>query len=77
MNDPMQLILSQIKRGMDPNLILNQMARSNPQVAQVMNMTRGKTDAQMRQFAENLAKERGVDLNNLMRSMGITIPSNR
>ncbi|MBO7312482.1 MAG: hypothetical protein J6U82_06715 [Alistipes sp.] len=66
-----------MKRGMNPNAVLSQIARSNPQVNQMMKILNGKSEAELRQFAQNLAKERGVDLDNLMRSMGITIPSNR
>ena len=77
MSNPLSMILSQMQRGINPDVILSQMARNNPQIAQVMNMTRGKSDAEMRQFAQNLAKERGVDLDGLMRSMGISIPSSK
>lgn len=77
MNNPMQMITSQLRRGMNPNAILSQMAQRDPRVAQVMQITRGKSNAEMRQYAENLARERGVDLDSFVRSMGITIPSNR
>lgn len=76
-NNPMMLAVEQMKRGMNPNAILSQIARNNPQVTQMMKILNGKNEAELRQFAQNLAKERGVDLDNLMRSMGITIPSNR
>ena len=76
-NNPMMLAVEQMKRGMNPNAVLSQIARSNPQVNQMMKILNGKSEAELRQFAQNLAKERGVDLDNLMRSMGITIPSNR
>ena len=77
MNNPMQVITSQLRRGMNPNAILSQMAQRDPRVAQVMQITRGKSNAEMRQYAENLARERGVDLDTFVRSMGITIPSNK
>lgn len=76
-NNPMMLAVEQMKRGMNPNAILSQIARNNPQVTQMMKLLNGKNEAELRQFAQNLAKERGIDLDNLMRSMGITIPSNR
>ena len=77
MSNPMQVITSQLRRGMNPNAILSQMAQRDPRVAQVMQITRGKSNAEMRQYAENLARERGVDLDTFVRSMGITIPSNK
>ena len=77
MSNMMQIVTSQLRRGMNPNAILSQMAQRDPRVAQVMQITRGKSNAEMRQYAENLARERGVDLDTFVRSMGITIPSNR
>ena len=77
MSNPMQFIASQLRRGMTPNAILSRMAQHDPRVAQVMQITRGKSNAEMRQYAENLARERGVDLDSFVRSMGITIPSDR
>lgn len=73
----MQMISSQLQRGMTPNAILSRMAQQDPRVAQVMQITRGKSNAEMRQYAENLARERGVDLDTFVRSIGITIPSNK
>lgn len=77
MNNPMQIITAQLRRGVNPNVILGQMAQRDPRVAQIMQITRTKSNAEMRQYAENLARERGVDLDSFVRSMGITIPSNR
>lgn len=77
MSNPMQIITSQLRRGMNPNVILSQMAQRDPRIAQVMQITRTKSNAEMRQYAENIAKERGIDLDSFVRSMGITIPSDR
>ena len=77
MNNPMQIITSQLRRGMNPNAILSQMAQRDYRVAQVMQITRGKSNEEMRQYAENLARERGIDLDSFVKSLGISIPSNR
>ena len=77
MNNPMKMITAQLRRGVNPNAILSQMAQRDPRVAKVIEITKGKSNAEMRQYAENLAKERGIDLDSFVRSMGITIPSNR
>lgn len=77
MINPMQVITSQLRRGMSPNAIMSQMAQRDPRVAQIMQITRTKSNAEMRQYAENIAKERGIDLDSFVRSMGITIPSDR
>ena len=77
MNNPVNMILSQLQKGVNPTAILQIMSRDNPQVAQVLRITQGKSPAELRQYAQNLAKERGIDLYDFMRSMGISIPSNR
>ncbi len=77
MSNMMQMISSQLQRGMTPNAILSQLAQRDPRVAQVMQITRGKSNAEMRQYAENLARERGMDLDSFVRSLGISIPSGR
>lgn len=76
-NNPMQMIMASLQRGGNPNALLAQLARQNPQVAQVMNLLGGKTPEQQRTIAENIARERGVNLEDLMRQLGIQVPSNR
>ena len=77
MNNPMMQIMGMLRGGVHPNMIIQQMARQNPQVAQMMRITQGKSDREMQVFVRNMAKERGVDLEDLARSLGITIPSDR
>ena len=54
--------------------MLQQMAGQNPQAAQAMRLIQGKNPQQLRQIAENMAKERGVDLDQMARQMGLTLP---
>lgn len=76
-NNPLPMLLSMLQRGGNPNALLMQMARQNPQVSQVMNLLGGKTPEQQRAIAENIARERGINLEDMMRQMGIQFPSNR
>ena len=39
----------------------------------VQQMMQGKSDAQMRDMVQNIAKERGIDLNQLAGQLGIRI----
>ncbi len=54
--------------------VMQKLAGQNPQLQQVMNITQGKTPQQMQQMAENLAKEKGVNLQEFMKQMGINRP---
>jgi hypothetical protein len=38
-----------------------------------MQMLQGKTEAQQREMAENMARERGIDLNQLAAQFGIKL----
>ena len=77
MNNPMMAMLNIMQRGGNPMGFLQQMAGNNPQMRQFMQMINGKSPAQLRQMAENMAKERGVSVNDVARQLGITIPSDK
>lgn len=77
MNNPVMAMLSAMRSGRNPTLILRQMANTNPQAWQVMQMMQGKNSDQLRQIAENLAANQGTSIEDVARSLGITIPSNR
>ena len=50
------------------------MKQQNPQAYQkAMEMTNGKSEADMRQTALNLAKERGIDIKQFANNFGIKI----
>ena len=77
MNNPIMSMLSAMQSGRNPSLILRQLATTNPQARQVMQMVNGKSADQLRQMAENLAANQGTTIEDVARSLGISIPSNR
>ena len=77
MNNPVTQIMQLMRAGKNPNAVLQMLAQNNPQVRQVMGMINGKNPAQLEQMARNMAKERGTTIEDVARSMGIQIPSNR
>ena len=72
MINPLQ-ILRMAQRG-NPQQIAMQLAQQNPAFRQAMQMMNGKTPEQIRDMAFNMAKQRGVDLNQMARQMGINLP---
>ena len=70
MNNIMELI-GLIKGAGNPQQFLQQQAQSNPEIARALQMTQGKNGNQIMQIAENLARERGVDLNALKSQLGM------
>lgn len=76
-NNPMAMLMNAVRGGGNPAALIEQMAVSNPQVKQAVNMMRGKSPQQLRTMAENMANERGVSINDVARQLGIVVPSNR
>lgn len=77
MNNPITQMIQLMQAGKNPNAVLQILAQNNQQVRQVMGMINGKTPAQLEQMARNMARERGTTIEDVARSMGIQIPSNR
>ena len=71
MQNPMMFLLQAARSGNDPMSLLRQMAGQNPQMAQFMQMIGGKSPAQLQQMAENMARERGINLDDMIKNMGI------
>lgn len=71
--NPMQLI-QMLRNGGNPNQLIAMAAQRNPALRQAMQMVNGRTPEQVRDMAYDLAKQRGVDLNQLAQQLGIRLP---
>lgn len=71
MNNIMQMLMGAMRGGADPTAMLTGMAMQNPQLAPVMNIIRGKSPEQLKQTAENMARERGIDLQAMAKQLGL------
>ena len=70
-NNPIMALINVMKSGGNPNAMLQQMAGSDPRIGQAMQMMQGKSPQQLRSMAENMARERGVNIADLARELGI------
>lgn len=77
MSNPLVSLMGLVRNGMRPEQIVQQMASSNPQVRQAVQMMQGKSPAQLRQMAMNMAKEQGVNINDVLRQLGVNVPSDK
>ena len=77
MNNPLMSLGAFLQAGKTPQQALALVMQNNPQARQLAEMMRGKTPVQLEQMARNMARERGTTIEDVARSMGITIPSNR
>lgn len=72
--NPAMQMLDAMRRGQNPKQVLMGMARSNPQINQVMQMMQGKSPDQLRQIAVNMAAERGTSIEAVAQRLGLTPP---
>lgn len=52
------------------NMMMNQIMNKNPQARELYNNLKGKSEAELKQYAENVAKGRGIDLHNFLGQYG-------
>lgn len=70
--NPLQVIQA-LQQGANPNQLMMQLAQNNPAVRQAMQMVNGKTPDQIRDMAQQIARQRGIDLTQLTRQLGIKL----
>lgn len=70
----MMQLLQMMQLGGNPMMMLHQMMGSDPRAAQAMKMMGGKSPAQLRQMAQNMAQQRGMSLEQIAGQFGLTLP---
>lgn len=73
-NNPLMMALQMAQCGKNPMSMLQSLAGKNPQMAQAMRLIQGKGPKQLRTMASNMAKERGIDLEQMAQGMGLKLP---
>ena len=69
--NPMAMLMQMMRtRNGNPAPLLEQLARQNPAMRQAMDITRGKTPQEVRQIADNMARQRGTTVEDILRRMG-------
>ena len=70
MNNILQTLIGAAMRGADPVKTLEGIVGNDRRMGAVMGLIRGKNPAQLETTARNMARERGLDLDAMIRSMG-------
>lgn len=73
-NNPIMQMMGMLQNSNNPRAVMEKLASQNLQLQQVMGLAQGKTPQQLQQMAENLAKEKGVNLQGFMKQIGINRP---
>lgn len=68
----MQLI-GMLQNAQSPMAMIQQMFGNHPKYGQVMQQIRGKNPQQLEQYARNLYKNQGVDINQMASQFGLNI----
>lgn len=71
MDNPLLTAISMVRSGRDPSDFLGKLATQNPQIYQYFQITNGKSSQQLRSIAENMARERGISIQELANSLDI------
>lgn len=73
-NNPLAAVFQMARSGKDPMPLIQQLAQSNPAAAQVLQMMQGKNPEQLHKMAINMAKERGIPLEQAAQMFGVRLP---
>lgn len=71
MNDPLFSLVEAARRGQNPMQVLDRLATHDQRLAQAKQMLCGKSPQQLEQMARNMARERGLNIDELVRSLGL------
>ena len=64
-------LVGMARQGGDPRQAIIRAAQNDPRMAMAMRMMEGKNAAQLQQMAQNMAKERGLSVQDIARQLGI------
>lgn len=67
----MMQLVNIARQGGDPRQLIQQAAQSDPRASMALRMMEGKTPAQLQQMAQNMAKERGLSVQDIAKQLGI------
>lgn len=70
--NPAMLVMQALGAGQPLNNILSNLAGQGAQYAKAVELIKGKDAHHLQTMAQNMAKERGIDIGDLMRSLGIS-----
>ena len=76
-NNTIAMLVQAMNNGGNPVALMQQMAMQNPQIAQAMTLMQGKSPQQLESMVRNMAGERGIDINEMIRQLGINNASRR
>lgn len=71
MNNPVMMMANAMRKGQNPMNVLQSLAMKDPQAAKFIKMVNGKSPAQLKQMAENVAANYGTTVDEVARGLGL------
>ena len=71
-NNPIVQIINAVRNGGNPDALVQQLLDNHPQRDQIQQIIGGKSPDQLMGIAENMCKERGTNIDEVLKSFGIT-----
>ena len=71
---PIMQLANLARAGQNPMGLIQQLSGQNAPIMQGLSLILGINESQLRSMAQNLAKERGINLNLLASALNLTLP---
>lgn len=71
-SNPIVQLINVAKNGGNPDALVQQLLGQHPQREQIQQIIGGKTPDQLMSIAENMCKERGTSIDQVLQQFGIT-----
>ena len=62
----MIMLINALKNGGNPQALINQMAQSNPKLAEAMQLLQGRSPEELERICRNVCAQRGMDFNSVV-----------
>lgn len=73
LQNPAMMILQALANGRPLDSILDVIGKQSPEMDKAVSIIRGKNAQQLQGIAENMARERGIDIRSLVKNLGINM----
>ena len=71
-NNPLVGLINAVRSGGNPNAIVQQFVSNHPQRDQIQQIVSGKSPDQLMKVAENMCRERGTSIDEVLKQFGIS-----
>ena len=71
-SNPIVQLINAVRGGGNPDALVQQLLNNHPQRDQIRQIIGGKDPKQLMTVAENMCKERGTSIDDVLRQFGIT-----